>query len=66
MVASPKQILWRPSRNYNMDVIYSAISRGHDNVEDNSAHIFRYFQIFTIRGQIWDSAHENVGGSGSG
>ena len=28
-----------------MDVIYSAISRGHDNIKENSAHIFRYLQF---------------------
>ena len=28
-----------------MNVIHSAISRGHDNIKENSAHIFRYLQF---------------------
>ena len=36
--------------NYNMDVIYSAISRGHDNIKENSAHIFRYLQFVNRSG----------------
>ena len=46
----PQQILWRLSKNYNMDVIYSAISRGHDNIKENSAHIFRYLQFVNRSG----------------
>ena len=33
-----------------MDVIYSAISRGHDNIKENSAHIFRYLQFVNRNG----------------
>ena len=53
--------LWRPWRNYNMDAIYSAISRRHDMTKICSH--FTYLQFVSKK---WDSAHENVGGSGSG
>ena len=44
-----------------MDVIYSAISRRHDMTKICSH--FTYLQFVSKK---WDSAHENVGGSGSG